>query len=845
MNPLGKFSRAGFPFAPCISSLGAVFLAFALGPSQTDAEPKTNARSFVATYCVDCHGPDKQKGDRRFDTLAFPPKDEMGIIDVQEMIDQMNLGDMPPRKAEKHPSAEEMTAAIAALSNSVGEARQALVSTGRQTVLRRLNQREYVNTLSDLLAIDLTAFDPTANFPQDQTVEHMDNVGDALVTSGYLLDQYLEAADAVVEKALGMTEKPKEKTWHFEGKFDQGQELSYSHGKVYNFRYLCVYEVPNTVNHEGGYAAISQFGKGVPADGLYEVKVLAHAMNRRNPYEQDIFQMNPDEPFRLGIVPGDKTAGLLHHPQPIEPQLAEVTVRDGKEPEWYTMKVWLNQGQTPRFIFPNGMANCRRAFQKIATQYKDQWPEDDPYTGGIVEARRIVLQHGQMPHIRIHQVDVRGPIYEQWPPASQRLVFGEEGFKPDSIREILKNFADRAYRRPATKQEVDRLMNVVKARQAAGHSPRQATKDALKAALCSPAFLYLAEPETGDGTQLALGPHDLASRLSYFLWSTMPDDELRALADSGEILKPKVLTAQVNRLLDSPRSEAFRKGFLDSWLNLRSLGDMPPDRDTFGVYYAKDLQNAMKQETQRFTENLIRTDGPVTDFLDSDYTFVNRPLAEHYGLPVNFKPEEAHQFRKVTLEDPRRGGLLGMGSVLTVSANGIETSPVIRGVWLLENVLGTPPQPPPDDVPPIDPDVRGATTIRDRLTKHRESATCFECHQKIDPPGFALENFDPIGGWRTHYPKGRKQGPKIDASGELPNGETFQDITEFKKLLLDRKELFTRGLTERLLTYATGRRVEALDRPDVDQIVNIVAAKDYGMRTLIHQVVQSEVFRSR
>ena len=807
------------------------------------ADAANDPTAFLSKYCVECHGPEKQKGDRRVDELRFPIEDELGVLEVQDIIDQLTLGDMPPKKATQHPDEAEVIQAIASFTQLVEKAHESLASTGAQTVLRRLNQREYLNTIGDLFALNMVSFDPTTKFPRDRMVEHMDNIGDTLVTSGYLLDQYLEAADLIVEKALGPVEKPEEQTWEFKGNFQQGQELSYSHKKVYNFKYLCVYEVPNTVNHEGGYAAIEDFKDGVPSEGFYEVKVLAHSVNRDTPYDKEIFRMDFSEPFRLGIVPGDRRAGTLHHPQPIEPQLAEITVRDG-EPQWYTMTVWLEKGQTPRFIFPNGMQNCRQAFSRIASKYKDQWPKDDPYDGGIVEARRVVLQHGKMPHIRIHEIKVRGPIIESWPPASQQLVIGKEGFREDRTRDILKRFADRAYRRPTTDEEIDRLMAVVKTRRDSGQGPRQAMKDGLKAVLCSPEFLYLAEPGRDDDQPL-LGAHDLASRLSYFLWSTTPDDELRALADSGEILKPEVLAAQLERLLNSPRSDAFITGFLDSWLNLRSLGDMPPDRDAFGVYYAKDLQHAMKRETQLFTRHLIENDGPLTDYLDADYTFVNKPLAEHYRIPATFNPEKAHEFQRVALTDRRRGGLLGMGSVLTVTANGIETSPVVRGVWLLENILGTPPPPPPDSVPPIDPDVRGTTTIRDQLTKHRESAACYECHQKIDPPGFALENFDPIGGWRTHYPQGKKQGPKIDASGELASGEAFGDVTAFKKLMLDRKELFTRMLVERLLTYATGRRIEALDRPEVDRIVAEVAKNDDGLRTLIRESVTGPVFRSR
>ncbi len=447
-----------------------------------------------------------------------------------------------------------------------------------------------------------------------------------------------------------------------------------------------------------------------------------------------------------------------------------------------------------------------------------------------------------MPHIRIHEIEIRGPIVQQWPPASQQVILGKQPFTPERSREILQNFADRAYRRPATKEEVDRLMRVVDTRRQAGQTPFAALKDGLKAALCSPAFLYLVEPDAKDEKLTA---HALASRLSYFLWSTMPDDELRRVAASGELLQDKVLLAQTHRMLASPRSEVFIEGFLDSWLNLRSLGDMPPDRAEFSRFYYDDLKHAMKRETQLFMQYLLKQNESLTRFIDADFTFVNQPLANLYGFGRIAPPDQAHEFRKISLTDRRRGGLLGQGSVLTVSANGIETSPVIRGVWLLENILGTPPAPPPDNVPPIDPDVRGAKSIRDILSKHRDNPGCMECHAKIDPPGFALENFDPIGAWRTNYSQGRKQGPKIDPAGELPNGTSFEDIAGLKKILLTRQDQFTQMLTEKLLAYACGRRIEPLDRPQVNHIVYEVQKADYGLRTLVEQVVLSETFRSK
>jgi hypothetical protein len=664
-------------------------------------------------------------------------------------------------------------------------------------------------------------------------------LGDVLQTSGYLLAQYLDAADQAVEKALGATERPSEQTWKFAGNFRQQQELRHPHGKVFNYRYLCLYEVPDTVNHEGGYGPIHDFQEGVPSDGRYEIRVKAQAMNRLHPYDPQIFKRVTEQPFRLGIVPGNAKTGPLHHPQPIEPQLAEVTVNDG-EPEWHTMTVWLDAGFTPRFIFPNGMANSRRAFGQILAKHRDLLPEEVRNTRGIFETRPVILEHGWMPHIRIHEIQIRGPIVDEWPPKSQQTVLGGKPFTLGHTREILQNFASRAYRRPARSDEVDRLMGVVEKRREEGREPLEALKDGLKSVLCSPAFLYLAEPAHDEESQ-QLSAYALASRLSYFLWSTMPDAELRQAADSGELLKPAVLLAQTERMLASPRSNAFVEGFLDTWLNLRSLGDMPPDRDAFDRYYSQNLQAAMKQETRLFTRHLLDNNQSILDFLNADYTFVNQPLASLYGLDFDAPPEEAHHFRRVSLKNRQRGGLLGQGSVLTVTANGIETSPVTRGVWLLENILGTPPAPPPDNVPPIDPDIRGAKSMRDILTKHRDNPGCYDCHRKIDPLGFALENFDPIGAWRTHYDKRQP----IDTAGELPSGESFQDIGDLKQILARHKEQFARMLTEKLLGYACGRRIEATDRANVDQIVKQLAKDDYGFRRLIELAVLSETFRSK
>ncbi len=815
-------------------SLAVALLTFSSLPlnAAEDAKP---VHHFLSTYCNDCHGADKQKGDRRFDQLALPVSKVDTLIELKDILDQTNLGEMPPKKA-KQPTSEEQKAFIEQLTKALTQGREALASTGGSTVLRRLNRTEYLRTIGDLFALNMAAFDPTTKFPRDQSAEHMENLGDVLQTSGYLLDQYLDAADAVVEKVFAQQKPVKEQAWHFTKNFRSKLKRK---EKDYNNAHLLVEECMDSDKHTAGFGVIEDFVDGVPADGFYEVQVLVKAMNREHPYDPKWFGTDTREPFRLGIVPGDAKVGPLDLPQPQQPMLAEVPLDDG-EAKWITMKIWLDAGHTPRFVFPNGPDDARGTWFRIADQHKDLWDqfmdEDDKQKGklGIVAARQITLHVHKHPHIRIDEVKIHGPKTETWPPASQMAVLGKQAFEPEKMLEQLQAFAGRAYRRKATDDEMKRLMAVADNRMQQGHSPQEAFKAALKAALCSPGFVYLSQ-ETQDGSN-KLSSRALASRLSYFLWSTMPDAELT----SQDLTKPEVLLEQTRRMLQDKRSDAFVAGFLDSWLNLRNLGGMPPDRGEFEEYYSKGFQEAFKVETRMFMRDLIERDASIVNFLDSDYSFLNQPLATHYELGELGDPAKAHEFRKVSFKNPKRGGLLGMGSVLTITANGIDTSPVTRGVFLLENILGTPPPPPPDNVPAIDPDVRGAKSMRELLSKHRESPNCYGCHQKIDPLGFALENFDAIGDWRPRIEK-----TKIDSSGELPSGEKFDDVAGLKKILVERKDLFAHMLTDRLLTYACGRRMEALDESVVEKIVADLPKKNHGLRSLIEAVVTSELFLSR
>jgi hypothetical protein len=512
-------------------------------------------------------------------------------------------------------------------------------------------------------------------------------------------------------------------------------------------------------------------------------------------------------------------------------------------PQWYTVRVWLDAGYTPRFTFRNGLMDVRAMWQRLVRKYPDQIPER---RGGIGEWRRNSMQFGKLPQIRIHEVEIEGPFHESWPTASQRAVLGDDAegvlatgsLSEGQIRRHLTDFVSRAFRRPAEPDEIARFMRLIASRRQSGRSPLDAYADGLKAVLCSPAFLYLDESEVKDDSGGSrLSSYALASRLSYFLWSSLPDQELLDLAAAGTLSQPDVLRGQVRRMLADSRASALITGLLDSWLTLRDLGSMPPDRAKFSDYYRHDLQAAMREETRLFTKRLIGENLSVANFLDSDFTYVNRPLARLYGL----EPPRGSGFELVKLTDGRRGGLLGQASILTVTANGIDTSPVVRGVWLLENILGTPPSPPPPDVPPLDPDVRGAVSIREQLEKHRSVASCYECHRKIDPLGFALENFDPIGAWRETY----AGNTKIDPAGELPGGKKFDGIVDFKKVMVERREQFMTALTSKVVAYATGRRTTAADRPEIKRLLAQLHQRGDGMRDLVETVAASQAFLSK
>jgi len=471
------------------------------------------------------------------------------------------------------------------------------------------------------------------------------------------------------------------------------------------------------------------------------------------------------------------------------------------------------------------------------------------FTAASIPPARVYEQPGRAaeyvgPGVALDHLDVEGPLFDSWPPEGHRLLYGSTP-RPD-VKQVLTLFLSQAFRRPATAAEITSYTALVNRRLKAGDPPDKALRTAEQAALCSPEFLFLGGPP---------GPLDdwhLAARLASFLWDSLPDEELRTLARRGKLRDPAVLRAQVDRLLNDPKAARFVEHFLDEWLDLREIDLTTPDA-TLYPEYSPSLRDSMLAETRAFFSDLLARDLPVTTLVDADFATLNQQLAKHYGLATS-PPIHGAAIRRVSLPaGSPRGGLLGQASVLKVTSNGTVTSPVKRGAWVLRELLDDPPDPPPPDIPAVDADVRGAVSIREQLARHAADAACSACHAAIDPPGFALEHFDVIGGWRDRYrilpadaPAGTvAEGDVIDASGTLADGRRFTSFVEFKQLMAAEPRRLAYGLARQLVVYATGAPVSAADQAELDAIVDRAAAQDYGVRTLVHEVVASRLFRDQ
>ena len=794
-----------------------------------------NAAVFLEKYCIQCHGDQKQKADRRFDTLSSKIKTLDDLGRYQEVVDQLNLESMPP-EGKPQPSPDERLAMIDSLTRRIETAHAELNTSGGHSVLRRLNAWEYRQTIGDLLGLDVEVWNPSEDFPEEVVVDGFDNNGAGLVTSGMLMDHYLSTAEEAIHRATKFGKRPVAKSYrqaspfYFSGK---GYEDLPKLFKVDRFRFTP--DTPFTDlygrHYRGGHIGFLPLVRqgGVPHSGIYTIRVKAAAISRHHDYGKALGDFRNGDPLVMEIAAVDRRGSVVSTGNVSKMiSLARVELTN-EEPEWFEWNVYMEAGFEPEVRFRNGPMAAKRMVRMLTTHAADK-PEFKPFVdmkGGLEKAHGV-LKGYQGPRLRVWEIGIEGPHVDVWPTAGHRALYGElagEELNAETIQQQLELFAEKAFRRLPVEGEVEPIQNLVADSLKAGVDPLEAFQLGCQAILCAPGFLYL---NLGEGPLEEIA---LASRLSYFLWSSPPDEMLLRLATNNK-LKAE-LSEQVTRMLADPRSERFVHHFVRRWLDLNNIGTMPPSAE-FLEYYRDNLQVAMRQETESFFRHVLDTNQNVQDFLDADYSFLNRELALHYGI----EGVQGNGLQKVSLQGSRRGGLIGHGAFLTASANGVDTSPVVRGIYVLEKLLGYSPPPPPPDVPLIEPDIRGAVSIRDQLLKHRKVATCAECHRKIDPLGFALENYDAIGGWRDEY-DGKVT---IDSSGKLPDGDSFETPVEFQEALLRRKDQFTRCITEKLLAYALGRELEVSDRPVIDEIVQEISSPGKGLRDLIQDIVASRSF---
>ena len=771
------------------------------------AEAEDPTKQLFTQHCEQCHSGVKPMGDFAVASLTEDFSDKQNRDQWLTVLEQLKEGNMPP-KDKPRPPVQDVQSAIDWISIQAGQAESARRETEGRVVMRRLNRAEYANTVRDLLGVEVDLADL---LPLDTSTNGFDNNAELLHTSSFLMRNYLDAADRVLDEAIANEPEP----WILKKRFDIREEKSVkATGSVYRHTDdgVAIFATWESAN-----IRVTMWNFRSHVRGKYRFRISGYGFQSEG------------KPITFRV-----TAGTLK--EVTEERLIDYFAVPADKPTVVEFTEQLEPENRIR-ILAEGLPALPPAVEKVGA---------DKYTG---------------PGLVIQWVDVEGPILESWPPPSHKAIFGDlkqTRLAPDRFEvvsqqpmvdaeRILHDFARRAFRRNISGDDIKPFLARVKSKLDQGERFEQAMRVGLKGVLVSPDFLFLREQSP------KLDDFALASRLSYFLWSSMPDEELFQLAAANRLHEYDVLREQVERLLSDPKAKAFNTNFTGQWLSLRAIDATLPD-GTLYPEYDDILKTSMLKETSLFFDEVLKNDLPLTHFVSSDFSFLNARLAKHYGIPGI----EGMEMRKVTLpSDSHRGGLLTMGSVLKVTANGTTTSPIIRGSWVLERILGTPPPKPPLDVEAIEPDIRGATTIREQLAKHRNVESCASCHRKIDPPGFALESFDVIGGWRDHYratgePRqvnGRRvrfwNGPAVEPGDALPDGRRFHDIDEYKQLILEDKDQLARNLTEKLLAYGTGAAPTYADKPQIEIIIKRLRDQNYGFKALIHEVVQSTLFQSK
>lgn len=894
---------------------GAALAMLALSgvPSLAGAEALALS-AFTDKYCASCHDDVEKEAGLDLTSLTFKPGDRTNFAQWVKVYDRLAAGEMPPVEKKLRPDAAEQDALLRTLAETLGATERALVAREGRATQRRLNGYEYENALRDLLGAPWLQVKD--QFPDDGEAFRFNKLGDALDVSHVHLARYLSAADYALRQTLGVqfvrpptaTERhyAREqrtlthlfKTTRFNSAIDR---LTYPVIGTRPQPEIRLGDAPLTVGDRDpatrdleavGWVA-SNYVAGftyrwdsyrAPVAGRYRIRFSGYTLWAAPGGIARSFAKNKDDVVTVRPPnPNTPDYDKISVGRTVEP--ITVYTRDGlsnrrvgsfdliPEPTVHDLgEVWLLAGETlvpdPSRFFrsrPHGFVNPLMTPEGVPS-VAFRWMEvegplyDETSTTGyklLFGDLPLVAVKADAPGVTLAVVGQDGRRGGARAADSPNRAFNEvtvevvsENPGQDAER-LLRGFLARAYRYPAEENDVQGFLALVEERRRAGLSFAEAMLAGYTAVLASPGFVFLDEqPGKLDDTAVA-------TRLALFLWNSPPDAALRALAARGELRKPEVLHRETERLLADPRAQRFHRAFLDYWIDLRKIEDSTPSTTLYNDYYLDDaLVEAAVLETQLFFDDMLRHDLPARTVVDSDFTYLNERLAAHYGIPG----VKGVAMRRVPIPaDSPRGGIVTQASVLKVTANGTTTSPVLRGKWIVERILGLD-IPPPPPVAAVEPDIRGAVTIRQQLARHRDDASCASCHRKMDPPGFALENFDIMGGWRDSYrgideakpvAKGRGKnghafafhfGLPVDPTGELPDGRPFRDIRDFKRLAREDDALLARNLVRQLLVYATGSPMRFSDRPEIEQILQRSASRHYGLRTLVHEVVQSPLF---
>lgn len=847
----------------------------------------SETQAFFAKHCTDCHDGDTKKGGLDLTALKADYNNAETFARWVKVYDKVLTGEMPPKKRKERPSDAEVKTLTSGLRTELLNADRARMAGQSRTAVRRMTRAEYENTIRDLF--DLPGILIQSSLPADGMAHGFDKNSDALDISHVNLSKYVEAADKTLDMAIATTPQPPLNQKHH---ISLARHVAHILGNGDAVLLMDKKIDPNyppaaEQSHidQGAHEQAGVFGKPGSSVGVfrhedesfkpyfYSFAVLYPGKYKMRAsfwsFQWDKGQILPSrgtETARLSVVQLQDDGRGGGHPSYVLGYYDAPSM----ESKVHEFETFLNFRDTIGFNTASlaPVANYSRKGRAMA------------FTG---------------PAIASDWLEIEGPVHDVWPPKSHKLLFGDlpiQEFiakerpnvkpperkllrqetqapnRPDPVKglwtveskdplvdadKLLANFLPRAFRRPVDEKIRKQYVERVDERLKAGASFEVAMRWAYRAALCSPDFLYHVEPQ---GT---LDDYALANRLSYFLWNSMPDTVLSELAAAGKLRTPGVLPGEIERMLKDPKAERFVEDFLGQWLKLRSIAANDPDNKLYPEF-SNFLQDSMIAETRAYFRELLEKNLNASYLVKSDFAMLNQKLATHYGIPGVV----GTTIRRVQLpEGSARGGFLTQGAILKVTANGTTTSPVPRGAFVIARFLGQPPEPPPPNIAAVEPDVRGATTIRELLDKHRSDANCASCHAKIDPPGFALESFDVIGGERTRYrsigtgdnaPRGSidpfigigfKLGPPVDPTGVMPDGRTFKTIQEFQTLLASDTHLLLKNMAEQFAIYSMGRPISFSDRDAIAEIVGRTERQGGGMRILLHELIQSKLFQTK